>query len=441
MAETQNTVIEYPVGLSEIPFASFLQIEKYSYDEAMKTVAKEQNDALGSLQRSQLGNAIDLIGKAQEGAYASGDFSEGQNERFNEVYNLAKESQYKSGTSRTAPTVKSVNITDPNVDKNLIVIVNGEEITVGQLLQRKQEMRDRQNKGLMSKKCMLPLPNEFQYKYGADWNNEFKLGTLALAADDAGRFLATTAAGGLIGGGGSALAQYLSNPVSGNASKTMLKSLGIDPTKVVQGAAGGAATAANLYGVNSQLNPTNLAGLAGLAPNENSIQFFQRMQSRQFSFRFELAARNKKESQTIIEIIEWFKRGMHPGSKQGRGSAVLLTFPDVFVLCPKFVQCDESGDPVGDPIQHPMMPKTKICALTNLTINTTPFGQLQTVFDGSIPLVTMELMFMETTKLTRADMEGSTYTDEKASRVVGVRTSEGGFVTDGDNKFTGVVTY
>ena len=441
MAETQNTVIEYPVGLSEIPFASFLQIEKYSYDEAMKTVAKEQNDALGSLQRSQLSNAIDLIGDAQEFAYASGDFSEGQNERFNEVYNLAKESQYKSGTSRTAPTVKSVNISDPNVDKSLIVVVNGEKITVGQLLQKKQEMRDRQNKGLMSKKCMLPLPNEFQYKYGADWNNEFKLGTLALAADDAGRFLATTAAGGLIGGGGSALAQYLSNPVSGNASKTMLKSLGIDPTKVVQGAAGGAATAANLYGVNSQLNPTNLAGLAGLAPNENSIQFFQRMQSRQFSFRFELAARNKKESQTIIEIIEWFKRGMHPGSKQGRGSAVLLTFPDVFVLCPKFVKCDEEGNPVGDPIQHPMMPKTKICALTNLTINTTPFGQLQTIFDGSIPLVTMELMFMETTKLTRVDMEGASYTDEKASRVVGVRTSEGGFVADPDNQFTGVVTY
>ena len=188
-------------------------------------------------------------------------------------------------------------------------------------------------------------------------------------------------------------------------------------------------------------NPTNLAGLAGLAPNENSIQFFQRMQSRQFSFRFELAARNKRDSNTIIEIIEWFKRGMHPGAKQGRGSAVLLTFPDVFVLCPKFVKCDEEGNPIGDPIQHPMMPKTKICALTNLTINTTPFGQLQTIFDGSIPLVTMELMFMETTKLTRADMEGSTYTDEKASRVVGIRTSEGGFVTDPDNKFTGVVTY
>ena len=441
MAEQQNTVIEYPVGLSEIPFASFLQIEKYSYDEAQKTVAKDQNDAFGSLARSQLGNAIDFIGEAQARAYASGDFSDGQNERFNEVYNLSKESQYKSGTSRTASTVKSVNIYDPNVDKSLVVVVNGEEITVGQLLQKKQEMKDRQSKGLMSKKCMLPLPNEFQYKYGADWNNEFKLGTLALAADDAGRFLATTGAGAALGGTGSALAQFLSNPVAGGTQKTLLKKLGIDPTKVVQGAAGGAATAANLYGVNSQLNPTNLAGLAGLAPNENSIQFFQRMQGRQFSFRFELAARNKRESNTIIEIIEWFKRGMHPGAKQGRGSAVLLTFPDVFVLCPKFVQCDESGDPVGDPIQHPMMPKTKICALTNLTINTTPFGQLQTVFDGSIPLVTMELMFMETTKLTRADMEGSTYTDEKASRVAGFRTSEGGFVADPDKSFTGVVTY
>ena len=434
MAEQQNTVIEYPVGLSEIPFASFLQIEKYSYDEAMKTVAKEQNDALGSLQRSQLSNAIDLIGDAQELAYASGDFSEGQDRRYNETYQAAnrKDSALFSGGQ--------INIYDPNVDKSIIVIVNGEEISVGQLLQKKQEMKDRQSKGLMSKKCMLPLPNEFQYKYGADWNNEFKLGTLALAADDAGRFLTTTAAGAVIGGGSSALAQYLSNPVSGNSSK-VLKSLGIDPTKVVQGAAGGAAKAANLYGVNSELNPTNLAGLAGLAPNENSIQFFQRMQSRQFSFRFELAARNKRESNTIIEIIEWFKRGMHPGSKQGRGSAVLLTFPDVFVLCPKFVRCDEEGNPIGDPIQHPMMPKTKICALTNLTINTTPFGQLQTVFDGSIPLVTMELMFMETTKLTRADMEGSTFTDERASRVAGIRTSEGNFVTDPDKKFTGVVTY
>ena len=430
---SENTVIEYPTGLSAIPFASFLQIEKFSFEAAQKYAAQNFNDAFGSLGRSAIAQKIDQAVDGLATVYGSGDTSteKGKIDVNQTLYSSAKKSR---------KTQKKIDINTAD-DSVRVKLKDGSTTTVGQLKQRKQELIDRQNKGLMASKCMLPLPNEFQYKYGADWNNEFKLGTLALAADDAGRFLATTAAGGLIGGGGSALAQYLSNPVSGNASKTMLKSLGIDPTKVVQGAAGGAATAANLYGVNSQLNPTNLAGLAGLAPNENSIQFFQRMQSRQFSFRFELAARNKKESKTIIEIIEWFKRGMHPGSKQGRGSAVLLTFPDVFVLCPKFVQCDEEGNPVGDPIQHPMMPKTKITALTGLTINTTPFGQLQTIFDGSIPLVTMELMFMETTKLTRADMEGSSYTDEKASRVVGIRTSEGGFKKDPDNNFTGVVTY
>ena len=48
---TQNTVLNIPLVSREIPFASFLQIEKYSYDEAQKTVAKEFNDALGSVAR------------------------------------------------------------------------------------------------------------------------------------------------------------------------------------------------------------------------------------------------------------------------------------------------------------------------------------------------------------------------------------------------------
>ena len=54
-----------------------------------------------------------------------------------------------------------------------------------------------------------------------------------------------------------------------------------------------------------------------------------------------------------------------------------------------------------------MMPKTKICALTDLRVNTTPLGQVNTVFDGSIPLVTVELKFNETTALTRVDFEGA----------------------------------
>ena len=439
----KNTVIEYPTGLSAIPYASFLQIEKYSYDEAQKTVAKTFNDANGSYNRSVISDAVRFGSNRLAEAYGSGapqdnifgNFTDYALNEYKTEKVVTKEKRGKRTFTKTSGG-KTINITDPNVDPSTRVqLKNGEVTTVGQLLQKKQDLIDKKNKGLMAERCMLPLPNEFQYKYGADWNNEFKLGTLALAADEAGKFASLATVGGIAGAG----MEYATSKLT--KGPNVAKIGGVDTTKLVQGFTKGAKGATDPFKVNSELNPKNLAGLAGLAPNENSIQFFERMQGREFGFRFELAARNKRESNTIIEIIEWFKRGMHPGSKQGRGSAVLLTFPDVFVLCPKFVQCDEDGNPVGDPIQHPMMPKTKICALTNLSINTTPFGQLQTVFDGSIPLVTMELMFMETTKLTRVDMEGATFTDERAGRVVGIRTTEGNFVTDPDKKFTGVVTY
>ena len=438
MAE-QNTVVEYPTGLSSIPFAPFLQIEKYSYDEAQKKVATQFNDALGSLNRSKISDVVRFGANRLAEAYGSGtptdSFTDYALNEYKTEKTTTKVKRGKRTFTRTSGG-RTINITDPSVDPNTrVVLKNGETTTVGQLLKKKQEMKDRQNKGLMSTVCNLPLPNEFQYKYGADWNNEFKLGTLALAADEAGKFAGVATAGGIIGGGLDFLSQKLTT------GSQVGKISGVDPTKIVQSAVSGLQTAADPFKMNSPLNPKNVAGLAGLAPNENSIQFFERMQGREFSFRFELAARNKKESNRIIEIIEWFKRGMHPNSKSGRGSAVMLTFPDVFVLTPKFVKCSEEGDPLGDPIQHPMMPRTKLCALTGLTINTTPFGQLQTIFDGTIPMVTMELMFKETTKLTRVDMEGASYTDKRNSKVLFVGTSDGGFIADQDKAFTGDVSF
>ena len=438
MAE-QNTVVEYPTGLSSIPFASFLQIEKYSYDEAQKKVATQFNDALGSLNRSKISDVVRFGSNRLAEAYGSGTPTDSFTDYALNEYKTEKITTKEKRGSRTFTKTsggRTINITDPSVDPNTrVVLKNGETTTVGQLLKKKQEMKDRQSKGLMSTVCHLPLPNEFQYKYGADWNNEFKLGTLALAADEAGKFAGVATAGGLIGGGLDFLSQKLTT------GSQVGKISGVDPTKIVQSAVSGLQTAADPFKMNSPLNPKNVAGLAGLAPNENSIQFFERMQGREFSFRFELAARNKKESNRIIEIIEWFKRGMHPNSKSGRGSAVMLTFPDVFVLTPKFVKCSEEGEPLGDPIQHPMMPRTKLCALTGLTINTTPFGQLQTIFDGTIPMVTMELMFKETTKLTRVDMEGASYTDKRNSKVLFVGTSDGGFIADQDKAFTGDVSF
>ena len=432
---TQKTVFEYPTGLSGIPYASYLQIEKYSYDEAQKKVQDSQNDALGSLQNSRIADIVEGGVNAVANIYGSGESRETKNQRKIEKQ-LAEQDTFKLANARGPNRNKKVGLADADDDTE--VIFNGKKTTIGALKKEKQRIADLNAKGLMSTMCHLPLPNEFQYKYGADWNNEFKLGTLALAADDALR------AGGILalGAGLGALKQGAINTLTGDksgkpkndaASKKMKKI-----ESMITSAAGGAGAAVDPMKVNSELSPKNIAGLAGLAPNENSIQFFQRMQGRDFSFRFELAARNKVESDLIIEVIEWFKRGMHPNSKNGKGSALMLTFPDVFFLTPKFVRCNESGEIEGKPIQHPMMPRSKLCALTGLTINTTPFGQLQTIFDGTIPVVTMELQFKETTKLTRVDMEGSQY---KRNEGLGKVLNKGRFVADPKSVGTSEVSY
>ena len=432
---TQKTVFEYPTGLSGIPYASYLQIEKYSYDEAQKKVQDSQNDALGSLQNSRIADIVEGGVNAVANIYGSGESRETGKQRKIEQQ-LAEQDTFKLANARGPNRNKKISLADADDDTE--VIFNGKKTTVGALKKEKQRIADLNAKGLMSTMCHLPLPNEFQYKYGADWNNEFKLGTLALAADDALR------AGGILalGAGLGALKQGAINSLTGDksgkpkndaASKKMKKI-----ESMITSAAGGAGAAVDPMKVNSELSPKNIAGLAGLAPNENSIQFFQRMQGRDFSFRFELAARNKVESDLIIEVIEWFKRGMHPNSKNGKGSALMLTFPDVFFLTPKFVRCNENGEIEGKPIQHPMMPRSKLCALTGLTINTTPFGQLQTIFDGTIPVVTMELQFKETTKLTRVDMEGSQY---KRNQGLGKILNKGRFVADPKSVGTSEVSY
>ena len=89
---------------------------------------------------------------------------------------------------------------------------------------------------------------------------------------------------------------------------------------------------------------------------------------------------------------------VYPDSKNGKGSAVMLTFPDVFFLTPKFVDVMILVR-LKENQYNVQITRTKLCALTGLTINI--IGQLQTVFDGTIPVVTMELQFKETTKLTR----------------------------------------
>ena len=394
MAE-QNTVqipehLEYPLGISTIPYASFLNIKKYEYQEGLKKVASNQNDALGSVQRSLvLKNLVNGVSKTAAGLYGS-----------------------MGGDIDKKAIKQQKNDKDIVGGDKEIILPNGKTTTLNTLLADKNDKQSKREAGLQASQLNVAMPDEYQYSYGADWNNKFKMGTLALAADNMAQFGGLTALGGVAGGGLQFAMGQLTGKLGGGAGGGLLSTVGANPADYAQKIAGGAAFATNPYGVNGDINMKNIAGLAGLAPNENAIQMFQSMDMRKFDFTLAFAARDATESEEIQTIIEWFKRGMHPGSKNGRGSAVTLTFPDVFVLEPRFVPVDgsENGmrDPViGEPIQHPMMPKTKLCALTSLQVNTSPMSKFQTIFDGSIPLVTVTLHFMETTALTRVDFEGS----------------------------------
>ena len=409
LQETGNKIYSYPMGIAQIPFASFIRINKYSYDEGMDKVGKQQNDVLGSLQNSGLLKSV-TGGLSDTAQWAYGDKTGGNEylalEEKDAIARIKKET--KDRYKPTGSTARNWEDSRSNEDilNEEFEVSNGwgtepSTTTLRELLDKKDEAKKFHDQGYAKNYCNLAMPNEFQYDYGANWNNTFKLGTMALAADDPARATAVLATGGLLGGLKSGAIERLSSNDSLAAT-------------ITDGVKEGTAKAGNLFGVNSDiLDPTNIVGMAGLAPNENAIQFFKKMEFRKFELNFEFAARSAVESKEIQEIIAWFKHGMHPVSKNvdSGGAGVLLGFPDVWTLEPRFTPGNAVGERFepGTDRPHPMMPATKLCALTGMRINSSPMGSFTTVFDGTIPLVTITLTFNELTALTRSDFMTNKY--------------------------------
>ena len=126
------------------------------------------------------------------------------------------------------------------------------------------------------------------------------------------------------------------------------------------------------------------------------------MQNRKFTVSFDFFARSPEEGTNIDEIIYAFKGGMHPSASM-KGTGGVLGFPDLFVLKPMFVQEDQTK------VRHPMMPKSKMCALQDLQINTTPSNNFVTTKDGKIPLQSVTMMFEEITAMTQSDIKAGDF--------------------------------
>ena len=243
--------------------------------------------------------------------------------------------------------------------------------------------RDASNTGIAN--ISLYLPPKVEYQYGAQWNKVSfgALGSMFSLDQDTGKFISS---------GFSALASTM-----GNALVNL-----ITGSKAFQ----------NIPKTEG-LNADTLIGAAfGQTFNDNTLQTFDRMQLRTFSFDYLFVARDPTEENEIKKIIKLFKCGMHPESKtQGRSNSLFLKYPVIWRIIPsgykgklfekvngEVSQKNASGD------LNSFLPNTKYCALKSMNVDYTPDNVIALTQGNFVQAVRLSLQFEELTALVRDDV-------------------------------------
>ena len=136
----------------------------------------------------------------------------------------------------------------------------------------------------------------------------------------------------------------------------------------------------------------------GVIRNPNTEVLFQEMNLRTFDHSFKMSPYNKTDEQNIQTIIKEFKRAMLPSYSIGDTDLTIGTNPNsaeidaAFIKVPKLVQVSYMRG--GQQIQ--MLPKYKLCALTDVTVGYTPDNNYATFANGGPVAYELKLNFLET---------------------------------------------
>ena len=106
---------------------------------------------------------------------------------------------------------------------------------------------------------------------------------------------------------------------------------------------------------------------------------------RQFSFKFMLTPREKRESEEIVKVLRFFKQG----------SAVQRTKSNLFLKSPHTFKTQYLHRGPGDNNDNPFMNKVKECACTGVNVNYTPQNNYSTFSDGAMTSYELSLNFGE----------------------------------------------
>jgi len=139
-----------------------------------------------------------------------------------------------------------------------------------------------------------------------------------------------------------------------------------------------------------------LSRAEGIVTNPNMELLFNGPQLRPFSFTFKMSARSRTEAQSIIKILNFFKRGMSPIKSK---SNLFLKAPNTF----RIQYLHRTGEEEKD---HPYIGRIKECALQSCTVNYTPEGQYATFYDGVLVSYEITMQFQELEPVFDVDYEG-----------------------------------
>ena len=400
---------EYPKGLRTIEYASYMRITRYKYNEGLRRARDNGMQGVEAAMGRNIGFQATkaITNKTLQFTYGNVDHGSGDLQAFEaQLKQVVKNSNSDKGWfANDRANYNQVKAGDySNIDFP-ITLQDGTTFDNAEQLASLRNQSQQSSKALKSL-YFLPMPNEFSYAYNASWDNKFKMGTMARVLDNPLTGVAQMGFTGIGSGLFNAIGQYV-KPMVGKFFSGIDESnnSGIKSQEVAGAFFKGAT---NPLGSTDSLNTTNTLGLAGLAPNENAITMFSKMQNRSFSLTFEFLARDEEEANNIDMIINGFKTGMHPTTTP-KGTGGVLGFPDIFMLEPWFSAVDSQGNIIPNGTRHPMMPRSKLVALTSLNVNTAPSNNFVTTRDGRLPFQTVTMEFSETTALTQSDLETGTF--------------------------------
>ena len=143
---------------------------------------------------------------------------------------------------------------------------------------------------------------------------------------------------------------------------------------------------AQIVGAATGINQQPLQRGEGMVMNPNMELLFGGPTMRNFGFTFKLSPRSKKEAETVIKIMRFFKQGM----------AVIRSQSQYFLKAPHTFKLEYIKKTTRDSQEvHPYLNRFKECALSSCTVQYTPDGNYNTYSDGVMTSYSMQLGFSE----------------------------------------------